>query len=142
MNARDLIPPFLRKNPKGDWFDKKMQAYGWRGFFNRLSFIGLMYVVLHNAQNILEFFNGKLTYSDYRSIYANTIVYDYILKFFFAMNVVGLINDYTQQGKARQAEKERKKAIEEHKNQLMEAEILERKQEALKKDARRKSSSS
>ena len=106
-----------------NWFNKKLNAYGWRGFVAALLWFGVLYLLMFYQQEIFMFFGAEPdTPSQELTYQARMFVVNKIAIVILILMVAKLVKQYSKEERKANQEKMRKDA-------LMEAEILERKQE-------------
>ena len=106
-----------------NWFNKKLNAYGWRGFVAALLWFGVLYLLMFYQQEIFMFFGADPdTPSQELTYQARMFVVNKIAIVILILMVAKLVKQYSKEERKANQEKMRKDA-------LMEAEILERKQE-------------
>lgn len=106
------------------WLDKKLNAYGWRGFVASLLFLGSGYILFRYSPAIIMFFGGDKPLPEQELTHqVRLIVVHKIGTVILILMIAKLIKQY--------ASKEEREAHQEkmRKDALMEAEILERKEE-------------
>ncbi len=108
------------------WLDKKLNAYGWRGFLAGVIFLGTGYILFRYSPEIIMFFGGdKLLPEQELTHQVRLLIVHKIGAVIFILMLAKLIRQYTSK-EEREAYKEKMR-----KDALMEAEVLERKQEKL-----------
>ncbi len=108
------------------WLDKKLNAYGWRGFVASLVFLGSLYILFRYSPAIIMFFGGDKPLPEQELTHqVRLLIVHKIGTIILLLMLAKLIRQYTSK-EEREAYKEKMK-----KNALMEAEVLERKQEKL-----------
>lgn len=106
-----------------NWFNKKLQAYGWRGFVAFLICMAIAYLGIYYMREIATFFGSKLTKNDELNYQARMFVVNRLAVVIFILALAKLVKQYASK-EEREAHKEKMR-----KDALMEAEILERRQE-------------
>ena len=104
------------------WLDKKLNAYGWRGFVAFLICMAISYLSIYYMREIATFFGSNLTQNDELNYQARMFVVNRLAVVIFILALAKLVKQYSKEQREAHQEKMRKDA-------LMEAEILERKQE-------------
>jgi|GEM_PF-1342068 len=124
MNFLDRIKKQIwnKDSVLDNWFNKKVSAYGWRGFLASLLWLGSLYIIMYYSPEIAMFFGGdKHTPSQDLTYQARMFVVNKVAIVVFILMVAKLVKQYSKEERETQQEKMRKDA-------LMEAEILERKE--------------
>lgn len=111
------------------WLDKKLNAYGWRGFIAGLIFLGSGYILFRYSPAIIMFFGGDKPLPAQELTHQVRLLIVHKIGFVILILMVAkLIRQYTSK-EERDAYKEKMR-----KDALMEAEILVRKQEQVRHD--------
>jgi len=105
------------------WIDKKLQAYGWRGFVAFMINMAICYTGLYYMREIATFFGSNLNEGDQITYQARMIVINKVAVVILILAIAKLVKQYASK-EEREAYKEKMR-----KDALMEAEILERKEE-------------
>lgn len=108
------------------WLNRKLNAYGWRGFVASLVVFGTAYLIMFFLPEIAGFFGAEKHTPDQELTYqARMVVINKIYSVIFILLVLKLVSQYSKKNKVARKEEMRKVA-------LMEAEIIERKFEQKK----------
>jgi len=81
-----------------NWFDKKLNAYGWRGFLAALLWFGVLYFLMFFQQEIFMFFGAEPdTPSQELTYQARMFVVNKVAIVVFILMVAKLVKQYSKE---------------------------------------------